>query len=79
MTNITHTDKIGQPLAVGDMVVYIRHGNIHIGYIRNLTPKRVQVLPYTNGTLNSASPQHPHRIVKIENSPAITKYILTKK
>lgn len=77
--NVQHKDKIGQPLAVDDTVVYIRHGDIHIGYIRNLTPKRVQVLPYTTGTWNSASPQQPHRIVKIINSPAITKYMLTKK
>ena len=74
-----HKDKIGQDLAEGDMVVYIRHGDIHIGYIRNVTPKRVQVLPYTTGTWNSASPQHPHRVVKIESNPAITKYILSKK
>ena len=79
VTNIQHKDKIGQILKPGDTVAYVRWNSINVGYIRNLTPKRVQVLPYGENSFSTSSPQQPNRILKIEPSPALTAWFLRQK
>ncbi len=73
-----HVDKIGNPLDVGDCVVYPRHNSLAIGRITKLNEKMLRVASF-NERSREFSPhgdlKYPVDMCKVE-SEQVTFYLL---
>ena len=74
-TPIQHSDLFGQPLELGDCVVYPRSNNMHVGTVAKLNPKMVGVksVGHSWGNCN----KYPQELVKVSGSE-VTMYLLKK-
>jgi hypothetical protein len=63
-----HNDKLNQPLAVGDRVVYTRQdtGQLFLGTVHGFSAKRVQVREDSSWRESTIS-KEPDRLVRIAN------------
>ena len=74
-TPIQHSDLFGQPLEIGDCVVYPRNTNMHVGTVAKLNPKMVGVKGV--GTRWGDCNKYPQELVKVSGSE-VTMYLLKK-
>lgn len=73
--DIEHKDLFGQPLAVGDCVVYPRSNNMSVGTVAKLNPKMVGVKGIERwGDCN----KYPQELVRVSGAE-VTMYLLKKK
>ena len=73
-TPIQHQDLFGQPLEIGDCVVYPRSNSMSVGTVAKLNPKMVGV----NGIERWGScNKYPQELVKVSGSE-VTMYLLKK-
>lgn len=74
---ITHKDKLGRPLSVGDAVVYPSRNSLEIGTVKKLNPKMVKVMEFGRHESNwyTGSNKYPNDIVLV-NGPEVTLYLL---
>lgn len=73
-SQIQHQDLFGQPLEVGDCVVYPRSNNMHVGTVCKLNPKMVGVKGIERwGNCN----KYPQELVKVSGAE-VTMYLLKK-
>jgi hypothetical protein len=73
-TPVEHLDLFGQPLEVGDCVVYPRSNNMHVGTVSKLNPKMVGVKGIERwGSCN----KYPQELVKVSGAE-VTMYLLKK-
>ena len=69
-----HNDLFGQPLEVGDCVVYPRGNNMTVGTVAKLNPKMVGVKGIERwGSCN----KYPMELVKVSGAE-VTMYLLKK-
>jgi hypothetical protein len=69
-----HCDILGQPLGVGDCVVYPVHNTMYIGTVTKLNPKMVKVKRV--GTRRSSEQnKYPADLAKV-NGAEVTMYLL---
>lgn len=74
--NHEHVDKLGQPLALDDIVAYPDGNSMQIGIVKRLNPKRISVNKVTKHRWrNSVQYKYPEDLVKIPGELAII-YIL---
>lgn len=72
MAEHKHSDLLGQPLDVGDCVVYPYHNSMTVGTVTKLNPKMVGVASIRS---KSAKNKYPTDIVKV-SGPEVTMYLL---
>jgi hypothetical protein len=73
-TPVQHSDLFGQPLEVGDCVVYPRSNSMTVGTVAKLNPKMVGVKGIERwGSCN----KYPQELVKVSGSE-VTMYLLKK-
>jgi hypothetical protein len=73
-TPTQHNDLFGQPLELGDCVVYPRSNNMHVGTVSKLNPKMVGVKGIERwGSCN----KYPQELVKVSGAE-VTMYLLKK-
>jgi hypothetical protein len=71
---VQHQDLFGQPLELGDCVVYPRSNNMHVGTVSKINPKMVGVKGIERwGSCN----KYPQELVKVSGSE-VTMYLLKK-
>ena len=69
-----HNDLFGQPLEVGDCVVYPRGNNMTVGTVAKLNPKMIGVKGIERwGSCN----KYPQELVKVSGAE-VTMYLLKK-
>jgi hypothetical protein len=68
-----HNDLFGQPLAVGDCVVYPRSNSMTVGTVAKLNPKMVGVKGVSNRWTDCN--KYPQELVKVSGSE-VTMYLL---
>lgn len=71
---IQHNDLFGQPLGVGDCVVYPRSNLMMVGTVVKLNPKMVGVKAVGGRSWGSAN-KYPQELVKV-NGAEVTMYLL---
>ena len=72
--SVEHKDLFGQPLAIGDCVVYPRSNSMHVGTVSKLNPKMVGVKGIERwGSCN----KYPQELVKVSGAE-VTMYLLKK-
>ncbi len=72
--SIEHSDLFGQPLEVGDCVVYPRGTNMTVGTVAKLNPKMVGVKGLDRwGNCN----KYPQELVKVSGAE-VTMYLLKR-
>jgi hypothetical protein len=72
---IEHKDLFGQPLSIGDCVVYPRSNSMYVGTVAKLNPKMVGVKGIERwGSCN----KYPQELVRV-SGPEVTMYLLKKK
>lgn len=69
-----HNDLFGQPIAVGDCVVYPRSNLMMVGTVIKLNPKMVGVRAVGSRSWGSAN-KYPQELVKV-NGAEVTMYLL---
>ena len=74
-TPIEHQDLFGQPLEVGDCVVYPRSNSMTVGTVVKLNPKMVGVKGV--GTRWGDCNKYPAELVKVSGAE-VTMYLLRK-
>ena len=74
-TSIQHSDLFGQPLEVGDCVVYPRSNSMTVGTVAKLNPKMVGVKGV--GTRWGNCNKYPQELVKVSGAE-VTMYLLKK-
>ena len=74
-TPIQHSDLFGQPLELGDCVVYPRSNSMTVGTVAKLNPKMVGVtsVGHSWGNCN----KYPKELVKVSGAE-VTMYLLRK-
>ena len=73
-TPVEHLDLFGQPLELGDCVVYPRSNSMYVGTVAKLNPKMVGVKGIERwGSCN----KYPQELVKVSGSE-VTMYLLKK-
>ena len=71
-----HRDLLGQPLAVGDAVVFPSSNTMYVGTITKLNPKMIKVRRV--GTRSKwEQNKYPEDLAKV-SGPEVTMYLLTK-
>ncbi len=70
-----HKDILGQPLSVGDAVVYPSSNSMYVGTIVKLNPKMVKVKRV--GRSKWESNKYPQDLARV-SGPEVTMYLLTK-
>jgi hypothetical protein len=72
---VEHKDLFGQPLEIGDCVVYPRSTNMMVGIVAKLNPKMIGVKGVSNrwGDCN----KYPTELVKVAGAE-VTMYLLKK-
>lgn len=74
-TPIQHSDLFGQPLELGDCVVYPRSNSMMVGTVAKFNPKMVGVksVGHSWGNCN----KYPKELVKVSGAE-VTMYLLKK-
>lgn len=72
---IQHSDLFGQPLEIGDCVVYPRSNNMHVGTVAKLHSKMVGVKGVSSRW--SDCNKYPQELVKVSGAE-VTMYLLKK-
>jgi hypothetical protein len=72
---IQHQDLFGQPLEIGDCVVYPRSNSMTVGTVAKLNPKMVGVKGVSNRWADCN--KYPQELVKVSGSE-VTMYLLKK-
>jgi hypothetical protein len=71
-----HQDKLGQPILVGDAVVYYHGHSIEIGRVTKIGPKMVHVVDAGQSTyLKQDFKKYSRDLVVLEGA-AVTEYLL---
>lgn len=68
-----HKDILGQPLMVGDAVVFPSSNSMYIGTITKLNPKMIKVKRV--GSYNWEQNKYPDDLVRV-HGPEVTMYLL---
>ena len=71
-----HTDLFGQPIEIGDCVVYPRSNQMTVGTVIKLNLKMVGVKGVTGGYWPDCN-KYPSELVKVQGSE-VTMYLLKK-
>ena len=71
-----HRDILGQPLAVGDAVVYPSSNTMYVGTVTKLNPKMVKVKRVGKGR-GWEQNKYPEDLARV-SGPEVTMYLLTK-
>jgi hypothetical protein len=74
-TPVQHSDLFGQPLEIGDCVVYPRSNSMMVGTVAKHNPKMVGVKGV--GTRWGDCNKYPQELVKVSGSE-VTMYLLRK-
>ena len=72
---ITHKDRLGRELKIGDCVVYPSHNSLSVGTVKKLNPKMVKVMPVGTKYRSTGSNTYPNDIVVVEGVE-VTMYLL---
>jgi hypothetical protein len=72
---IQHQDLFGQPLEIGDCVVYPRSNSMTVGTVAKLNPKMVGVKGVSSRWADCN--KYPQELVKVSGSE-VTMYLLKK-
>lgn len=70
-----HHDILGQPLEVGDCVVFPSSNTMYVGKIVKINPKMVKVAKVPNGRYNSQWNKYPSDLAKVSGAE-VTMYLL---
>ena len=72
-----HHDILGQPLGIGDAVVFPSSNTMYVGTITKLNPKMVKVIESGRkpSTWYTGSNKYPSDLVKVDG-PEVTMYLL---
>lgn len=70
-----HRDILGQPLDVGDCVVFPSSNSMYIGKIVKLNPKMVKVAKVPGGKYVSEWNKYPGDLAKV-SGPEVTMFLL---
>ena len=73
--NPEHCDILGQPLEVGDCVVYPSHNTMYIGTVTKLNPKMVKVKRVGAKYYTREQNKYPADLAKV-NGAEVTMYLL---
>ena len=77
MSNIPeHRDILGQPLAVGDAVVFPSSNTMYVGTITKLNPKMIKVRRVGSRSKWEQN-KYPSDLARV-SGPEVTMYLLTK-
>lgn len=77
MSNIPeHRDILGQPLAVGDAVVFPSSNTMYVGTITKLNPKMIKVKRVGSRSKWEQN-KYPSDLARV-SGPEVTMYLLTK-
>lgn len=71
---IQHNDLFGQPLEIGDCIVYPRSNMMHVGTVVKLNPKMVGVKAVGAKSWGSCN-KYPTELVKVSGAE-VTMYLL---
>ena len=72
---VQHSDLFGQPLEIGDCVVYPRSNSMNVGTVAKLNPKMVGVKGVSNRWADCN--KYPQELVKVSGAE-VTMYLLKK-
>jgi hypothetical protein len=72
---VQHNDLFGQPLEIGDCVVYPRSNSMMVGTVAKLNPKMVGVKGVSTSWGNCN--KYPQELVKVSGAE-VTMYLLRK-
>ena len=72
---VQHSDLFGQPLEIGDCVVYPRSNSMNVGTVAKLNPKMVGVKGVSNRWADCN--KYPQELVKVSGAE-VTMYLLRK-
>lgn len=72
-----HKDILGQPLEVGDAVVFPSSNSMYVGTVTKLNPKMVKVKRVGAKTKWGEINKYPTDLAKV-SGPEVTMYLLTK-
>ena len=71
-----HRDVLGQPLTIGDCVVFPSSNTMYVGTVTKLNPKMIKVRRV--GTRSKwEQNKYPQDLVRV-SGPEVTMYLLTK-
>lgn len=71
-----HRDLLGQPLTIGDCVVFPSSNTMYVGTVTKLNPKMIKVRRV--GTRSKwEQNKYPQDLVRV-SGPEVTMYLLTK-
>lgn len=73
--NPEHRDLLGQPLSVGDAVVFPSSNTMYVGTVTKLNPKMIKVRRV--GRSKWEQNKYPQDLVRV-SGPEVTMYLLTK-
>ena len=73
--NPEHLDLLGQPLCVGDAVVFPSSNTMYVGTVTKLNPKMVKVRRV--GRSRWEQNKYPQDLVRV-SGPEVTMYLLTR-
>lgn len=73
--NPEHRDLLGQPLSVGDAVVFPSSNTMYVGTVTKLNPKMVKVRRV--GHSRWEQNKYPQDLVRV-SGPEVTMYLLTR-
>lgn len=71
-----HRDLLGQPLSLGDAVVYPSSNTMYVGTVTKLNPKMVKV-KRVGQKYSWEQNKYPQDLVRV-SGPEVTMYLLTK-
>lgn len=71
-----HKDILGQPLALGDAVVYPSSNTMYVGMITKINPKMIKVKRV--GSHSWEQNKYPSDLVRV-HGPEVTMYLLKNK
>jgi hypothetical protein len=70
---VQHRDKLGQPLKIGDCVVYPQTNTLVVGTVRKFNPKMIGVTRIEGRARESN--KYPSDVVKV-SGPEVTMYLI---
>lgn len=71
-----HRDILGQPLAVGDAVVYPSSNSMYVGTVIKINPKMIKVKPVGKSRVWEQN-KYPQDLARV-SGPEVTMYLLTR-
>ena len=66
-----HQDRLNNPLAVGDRVVFTEHetSQLYFATVEGFTPKKVRIVrTYDDGSRGGSSIKDPDRLLKVSDA-----------